>query len=369
MVNQSTIHLLTSIRYSLVIPAYNAAHTILATLRAVQHQTVPRHRYEIIVVDDGSADDTADVVEQYIQSEALTSELGHSGNPTDFATLAGDRQFEPNSAEDLSSIKLLRQPHQGPAAARNAGAQAARGDVIVFLDADCEPAPDWLEQMVRPLSQDAVVGAGGWVRTQQQGLLPRFVQLEYDQRYERVAQRRYIDFISSATAAYQRAAFLEAGGFDTTMLGAEDVDLSFRLAEAGHKLVFAPDAVVYHTHPESLWAYVRRKFKYAFWRAAVYGRHPGKVADDSRTPQSQKLQIALAPLIGLGLVGGLVWRPLLLMAGVALVVFLVTAAGLVRRAWRTDPMLGLVAPAYLLASACAAAAGLATGVLRRQLVE
>lgn len=354
---------------SVVIPAYNAAHTITAGLRALEDQTVPRHRYEIIVVDDGSADDTADVVEQYIQSEALTSQLGHSGNPAGSATLAGERQLEPHRAEELSSIRLICQHHRGAAAARNTGAQAARGDVVVFLDADCVPASDWLECLVAPLGVDSVVGAGGRVRTQQQGLLPRFVQLEYDDRYNRIARHRYIDFISSATAAYRRDAFLRVDGFDTTMLGAEDVDLSFRLAEAGHKLVFAPDAVVYHTHPESLWAYVRRKFRYAFWRAAVYGRHPGKVAADSRTPQSQKLQIALAPIIGLSLLGGLVWRPLLVVAGIALVVFLATAAGLVRRAWRTDPLIGLGAPMFLLASACAAAAGLAAGILRRQLIE
>jgi len=341
--------------YSIVIPAYNAAGTITAGLRALENQTVPRLRYEVIVVDDGSTDGTSEVVEQFIQSHALTTEA---------------RQPAGSLSDELPAVaKLLRQPHWGAAAARNAGAQAARGDIIVFLDADCVPASDWLERLAASLSGDAVAGAGGRVSTQQRGLIPRFVQLEYDERYERVARRRYIDFISSATAGYRRKVFQEIDGFDTAMLGAEDVDLSFRLAETGHKLVFAPDAVVYHTHPESLWAYVRRKSKYAFWRAALYGRHPSKVAADSRTPQTQKLQIMLAPIIGLSLVGALAWRPLLLVAGVAAGAFLATAAAFMRRAWQTDPLIALLSPIFLFASAVAAASGLAAGVLQRKLIE
>lgn len=353
---------------SIVIPTYNAAGTITAGLRALQHQTIPHHQCEIIVVDDGSTDDTTEIVEQFIALAGLPTEQAHALAVTPHTV----NSTEPPPAGDQGptvAIKLLQQSHQGAAAARNTGAQAARGDTIVFLDADCVPAPDWLERLVALLNSESVVGAGGRVQTHQPGLLPRFIQMEYDERYDRIAQHRYIDFISSATAAYRRDAFQEIGGFDTTMLGAEDVDLSFRLAEADYKLVFASDAVVYHTHPESLWAYVRRKFKYAFWRAAVYGRHPGKVAGDSRTPQTQKLQIALAPVIGMSLVGGLMWRPLFLVAGIGLGAFLATAAGFIRRAWQTDRAISLSAPLFLLASAGAAAAGLAAGILHRQLLE
>ncbi len=331
---------------SVVIPAHNAAGTIAASLRALENQTIPRHLYEIIVVDDGSTDGTAEAARQFMPSSG-------SANPSD---------------ETAPLAKLIRQPHQGAAAARNAGARVARGDVILFLDADCIPAPDWLERMLSHVSMDGVAGAGGRIQTRQQCLIPRFIQIEYDERYERVARYRSVDFVSSATAAYRRETFQAIGGFDTAMLGAEDVDLSFRLAEAGYKLVFAPDAVVYHPHPVTLWAYVRRKFQYARWRAAVYSRHPRKVADDSRTPQAQKLQIALAPIIVLGLLSGMVWRPLLIMAGLAAGAFLATAGSLMRRAWQVDPRIALASPALLFASAMAAAAGLAVGTFQRRLV-
>jgi cellulose synthase/poly-beta-1,6-N-acetylglucosamine synthase-like glycosyltransferase len=325
--------------YSIVVPAYNAATAIGQTLAALAIQSACSERYEVIVVDDGSTDATADVVREQ-------SALASSAPP------------------GFGPIRLVAQEHAGAAAARNTGARYARGNVLLFLDADCCPAPDWAEQMVVPLDEPSIAGVSGQVCTHQRGLVARFIQFEYDERHERVARRSDVDFVTSATAAYRRDAFERVGGFDTDMLGAEDVELSFRLVEAGYRLAFTPHAVVYHRHPESWRTYVRRKFWYGYWRSTVYARHPSKVAGDSRTPQTQKLQIALAPLIAASALAALVWPPAALGTGAAFAVFGAVSARSVLQAWRRDPGLGILAPAMLLSSAAAAAAGLAAGLLR-----
>ncbi|MDH7485530.1 MAG: glycosyltransferase [Anaerolineae bacterium] len=340
--------------FSIVIPAYNAARTIASCLQALERQSIPRQQYEVIVVDDGSTDGTAEVVQRFIRARDVANRDSPSGTG-----LTGVSNPRP-----LSLITLIRQPRQGAAVARNAGACLAGGDFVLFLDADCVPADDWVERMISALQQDGVAGVGGVVRSPQQGLIPRFIQAEYDMRYERIARRPYTDFVSSGTAGYRRQVFAAVGGFAAELGGAEDTDLSFRLCEAGYRLVLEPEAVVYHLHPESLLAYVRRKFIYAYWRARVYQRHPQKVADDSRTPLSQKLQIGLVPLIALSLAAGLVWPFAWALAAALMGGFVLTAVPFVLRTLRRDPLVGLIALPLTLVSALAAAAGLMCGILR-----
>ena len=109
---------------SVIIPAYNAERTLPFTLRALQNQTLPRDLYEVIVVDDASTDGTA----------AVAHEFG---------------------------VRYRMQNKEGPAAARNLGVRAARGDIILFTDADCIPAENWIEKMVKPFEESRSGGGGG----------------------------------------------------------------------------------------------------------------------------------------------------------------------------------------------------------------
>lgn len=294
---------------SVIVPVYNGAETLAACLAALQQQTQPPQ--EIIVVDDGSTDGTA----------AVAAEFG---------------------------VSLLRQANAGPAAARNRGAQAASGEILLFTDADCVPAPDWAARMVVPFQDPDVVGAKGEYRTQQPGLVARFVQQEYQERYGRMAGQDQIDFIDTYAAAYRRQAFLASGGFDSSFPTAsvEDQELSFRLAARGCRLVYVPGAVVYHRHDRSIGEYAHRKYWIGYWKAWITRRYPAKLAHDSHTPPSLKLQLGLAGLgaggLGVGLLGRQ-RRPVL--AGLlAWLLLLLSGAGLYRQIWQRDPAVLPVAP-------------------------
>jgi glycosyltransferase involved in cell wall biosynthesis len=322
------------IEYSIIIPVYNSAAILPRCLNAILHQSIDRARYEIIVVDDGSTDQTVSLAQEIFKGDALT--------------------------------QVIAAPHGGPAAARNAGARAASGEIILFTDSDCEPALNWIESLTTAFNETNVVGAKGVYRTRQRSLVARFVQQEYQTKYDHMLSLTSIDFIDTYSAAYRRAAFLSNGGFDETFTTAsvEDQEFSFRLARRGQRLVFAPDAIVFHQHDASPLEYFRRKFNIGYWKAYVLRLHPEKTISDSHTPQSIKVQMGLlAVSIGLSVISigfnqtlGLALAAWLLLL-ISMLPFLLTIA-------QRDPSVLSIAPIMILLRALALGAGLGAGIIR-----
>ncbi|MDO8625075.1 MAG: glycosyltransferase, partial [Candidatus Diapherotrites archaeon] len=225
----------------------------------------------------------------------------------------------------------------------------------------------------------AVIGVQGAYENPLSDWTARFVQLEIEERYARMRSQERIDFVGSYSAAYRRDVFLEQGGFDEGFRAAsgEDPDLSFRLADQGHRLVFNPNAVVAHFHPTSLLKYWKTKFFRAYWRVRMYAKNPQKLKGDSYTNPLLKFQIILvAAAVASGIlfaVGSNValaignWYPLafgLSAATYLLAVFLLTfptAAFMLQRDWKA----GIGAPFVLFVNAFLFVAGLAYGNLRR----
>lgn len=301
---------------SVVIPVYNGEVTIARCLDSLLAQAHRQFQVEVIVVDDCSTDRTREILTAY------------SGVRSIFLSV-----------------------NQGPAGARNRGAAESQGSIVLFTDADCIPESDWLHEMVEPFHKDSrVIGVKGVYRTRQPQITARFVQLEYEDKYDKMAQDQEIDFIDTYAAAYRTAVFLEMGGFDGRfpVACAEDVDLSFRMADQGHKMVFAPRAIVYHIHPFRWMDYVRKKYKFAFWRVAAVRRTPKRAMRDSHTPWSQKAQMILIPLsttmllIGVGSPLG-PWPGVVgwCVAGLSMLPF-------IAKSIRRDPLPALLAPVYLI---------------------
>jgi hypothetical protein len=185
--------------------------------------------------------------------------------------------------------------------------------------------------------------------------------------------------VDTVCAAYRRSIFIEHGGFDERYpsTSAEDVELSFRLAAGGARLVFAPAALVCHDHPEQLGRYLWRKLRFGYYRAQLYRRYPVRLREDGYTPRLMPLQIGLAGfLVAAGLASPWVGLARRVATGTA-VAFLAAAVPLAWRAWQTDRSLCIFVPALLLARSLAQGTGLVAGaavlstrlVLRRGMVR
>lgn len=313
---------------SIIIPTFNGASRIGNCLQALLAQADGRD-VEIIVVNDGSSDNTIAVVGQY------------------------------------PGVRCISQLNAGPAAARNRGAAEARGQFILLTDDDCVPLSGWIDAMVKPFLDPEIVAAKGIYRTLQKSLVARFVQLEYEDRYRLMAGFDTIDFIDTYSAAFRRDRFMEMSGYDSSfpIACAEDVELSYRMSARGWKMKFAPEAVVYHTHPNTLFNYLKKKYKFAFWRVLAVRKNPSKAVKDSHTPQLMKFQLLLAPALLMALSFDLVVRPSVPTAALVIGAFFISTLPFTLRAFAKDPMVGLLSPALLAARACAQFLGVAGGVL------
>jgi glycosyltransferase involved in cell wall biosynthesis len=313
---------------SIIIPTFNGASRIGSCLEALIPQVMGRN-IDILVVDDGSTDNLAAVVRRY------------------------------------PGVRLITQINAGPAAARNRGALEARGEILLFTDDDCVPMPDWLNAMLKPFDDPNVVAAKGIYRTHQRSLAARFVQVEYEDKYRIMAALPNIDFVDTYSAGYLRERFLEMSGYDTSfpVACAEDVELSYRMSAQGWLMKFAPAAIVYHAHPATLVGYLKKKYKFAYWRVLAVRKNPSKGVRDSHTPQMMKLQLLFGPALLIALLLDLATKEEFRFSIFVLAGFALSTVPFALRALRKDPLIAILSPVLLAARSCAQVLGVSAGII------
>jgi GT2 family glycosyltransferase len=283
-------------RLSVVICSLNGAGGVARCLRALDQQTV-RPDIEVIVVDDGSTDDTSEV------------------------------------AQAQGAIVVRHSTNRGPAAARNSGVRHATSPVVAFLDDDCEPSPGWAQQILAAY-RDGVGGAGGAILPQPgRGFMPGYLMrhnplkplelnlahsssLAYRLRLH--ASRlwkstdsesvRDVYALPAANMSLSRVVFDSIGGFDERFkFGGEDTDLCMRLGKSlpQSRLVFIPDAVITHYFEMTLRDTLRRSQAYGEGAARLCRKWPTVLP-----------MVFPGPLIVLALLLLGVWLPPLLIAAV-----------------------------------------------------
>ncbi len=253
-----------------------------------------------------------------------------------------------------------------PTRARNKAIAHCTADIVCLTDADCVPAAGWLDALLAPFADPALVGVKGVYATRQKSGVAQLVQAEYERKYRRLAQQNRIDFIDTYSAAYRRDVLLANEGFDEQFPYLEDQELSFRLAARGYRLGFQPAAIVYRDHADTGRAYFRKKFNIGYWKAHVVRRFPTQGVTDSHTPPVLKVQVGLAAVLLLALAVAPFWAMGWWAAVAVLGTFVGTTLPFARWTWKQRKEVAIRAPGLLLVRALGLGFGYVWGSVRPQ---
>ena len=229
---------------AVVVPAHNEESVICKTVRALLDARC-RKPFDILVVDDGSTDATAEVVRTAFASEPR--------------------------------VKVFTKENGGKSSALNFGYRNTDADIIVAIDGDTVLEPDAIEHLTQPF-KDPRIGAvaGNVIVGNQLNLMTRFQALEYvtSQNLDRIAFEPFnaICVVPGAIGAWRRKAVLEVGGYSDDNL-AEDADLTVRLALSGWRIVSRPEARALTEAPEALHAFLKQRFRWMFGMLQVAYKH------------------------------------------------------------------------------------------------
>jgi len=204
---------------SVIIPTFNRPAQLHQCLEAAARLNYPTDRFEVLVVDDGSSAPLDEVISRF---------------------------------RNRIDLKFLTQRNSGPGAARNAGARRAKGSLLAFTDDDCRPAPDWLKKLAAHFLRVPDCALGGktinaldtnlYSKTSQ--AIIDFVYSYYNADYE------YARFFASNNLAVPADRFASLGGFHPhwPRVASEDREFCDRWLHAGYRMIYASDAIVYHSH-------------------------------------------------------------------------------------------------------------------------
>lgn len=224
-------------KVSVIVCSYNGARTLEDCLESLRHVDYPD--YEVILVDDGSTDNTQEVVAKFPE------------------------------------VRNIRQENKGLSVARNVGAAAAEGDVLVYTDSDCMADPDWLYYLVGTLLSGDYAGVGGPnISPPAENWIQACVAAAPGGPSHVLLTDVVAEHIPGCNMAFHKSAFMQVGGFDPEYRKAgDDVDFCWRLQQAGGVIAFSPAAIVWHYRRFTLKAFRKQQEGYGEAESMLRFKH------------------------------------------------------------------------------------------------
>lgn len=220
---------------SVIIPVLNEERVIRECLTSLVELDYPPECLEILVVDNGSTDRTAETINSF-------------------------------------PVRYLREERRGPSSARNKGIEAGKGEILAFTDADCIVSRGWLRELVQAFDEEGVGGVAGEIVAYP----PKTPAEWYAAKVRHLSPRKYLfrpitPFAAFANLAFRREVFEKIGLLDEGLLKGESTDFCTRFfRETDLELKFMPKALVFHRNRKNTWEFFKQQWGYGVGHAQLY---------------------------------------------------------------------------------------------------
>lgn len=220
---------------SIIIAALNEEKYIDNCLRSILAIDYNLNLLEVIVVDNNSKDRTFEIAQKYF-------------------------------------VRVFRETRKAPAWARNTGIAVAKNEIIVFVDADVVVTKDWLRNLIAPFNKPEIGAVGGKILPIKENLISNYLGHSLLGCYKMSNSRQFETSYITCNLAIRRN--LLKNGFDTNFKISEDLDITMRINEQGFKILYEPNAILYHAHPETIFELLNYWIKSAKGRIYFCKKYP-----------------------------------------------------------------------------------------------
>jgi len=224
---------------TILIPIKNVAKYIGECLDALLNQSYPQDKYRVWLLDNNSDDGTLDIVAKYPKERVKVIQIGVDSPPLKYNKV-------------LPSVK---------------------DEIVGFVDGDANVDKEWLIKVIEPLRDPEVAGAGGVILTaNKEKFIPRIIGYELQDRYEHMP--REVKRLATMHVVYKKSVLEKLGWFNETLKTGYDCEIGYRINDLGYKIIFVPDAKVWHNHRENLYSFFKQQYEYGKFAIIRYLKMP-----------------------------------------------------------------------------------------------